>query len=389
MVTTSPGRTGRLEASMRAPLMRTRPESTAPQRPSACAPRARATAICRCAADPRKRLLAFLVALELLFQGQQLGERRIRIGLFAAARLFARTPDPVGPLSRPAIAVTVAVPPRPASGAFLAIADDRARSGRVLPLRALLARSVPLLGAGLGFDGRAFDGLAFAILALAAIAAAVTRTAVTFLALAIGRRRGITGNGLSVGSRNRGVSPAGWPSALRPTVRDGGGGRAARRRAGGARPADGRAATPRSSRARRAFAARRTLPAAAAASPAPGAPPRLQRAFRRSLGGDVGTRSRLGDRRRHASGQRPARRRRRLRRSVPRRSASACSAVSVAVVSGGSAGSRSRRRSGSSAGAPAQSRRRRLRPLSPPAGRSPAACRPASGSGGFGRFSMR
>jgi hypothetical protein len=62
---------------------------------------------------------------------------------------------------------------------------------------------LPLLGAGLCFDHCSFDNLAVAILTFATVAAAVTRTTVTFLALAIGRRRGVAGHGLPVRGHHR------------------------------------------------------------------------------------------------------------------------------------------------------------------------------------------
>jgi hypothetical protein len=60
-----------------------------------------------------RRLLSFLVALELFFQGQQFGEGRIRIRLLVAA-LLARAPDPRRPVF--VAPVAVAITPRRAAG---------------------------------------------------------------------------------------------------------------------------------------------------------------------------------------------------------------------------------------------------------------------------------
>jgi hypothetical protein len=69
------------------------------------------------------------------------------------------------------------------------------------PIRPLLLAGfafVRLALVGFGFDGLPFDHLAVGILTRTTITAAVTRTAVTFLALAICRRRGVGGHGLTV-----------------------------------------------------------------------------------------------------------------------------------------------------------------------------------------------
>jgi hypothetical protein len=89
------------------------------------------------------------------------------------------------------------------------VATLRTALGTCLPLaliRPLLRTGfafVRLAFAGFGFDGLSLAHLAVGILARAAIAAAVTRAAVTFLALAIGWRRGVCGDGLAIrrGSR--------------------------------------------------------------------------------------------------------------------------------------------------------------------------------------------
>jgi len=108
-----------------------------------------------------------------------------------------------------AAAITVALAPRTAIATILArrpVATLRMALGASLllrPVRPLLRAGfafVRLAFARFGFDGLAFDRLAVGILARATIAAAVTRAAVTFLALAIGRRRGVRGNGLAVRS---------------------------------------------------------------------------------------------------------------------------------------------------------------------------------------------
>ena len=90
------------------------------------------------------------------------------------------------------------------------------RSGRPAGPADLAGRP-SLLGADLGFDDGSFDNLAVAILAFAAIAAAMTRTAVTVLALAVGRCRGIcVATACPSAAATAGASPAGWPSGFAP-----------------------------------------------------------------------------------------------------------------------------------------------------------------------------
>jgi len=111
-----------------------------------------------------------------------------------------------------AAAITVALAPRTAIATILArrpVATLRMALGASLllrPVRPLLRAGfafVRLAFARFGFDGLAFDRLAVGILARATIAAAVTRAAVTFLALAIGWRRGVRGDGLAIRRSNR------------------------------------------------------------------------------------------------------------------------------------------------------------------------------------------
>ena len=93
---TSPGRTGWLAASMRKPLSRTWPLAAN----AVAAERVRTTRACHnhLSIRWRSRSYSLLVGFELLLQGQQLGEWRIRIGLLAAA--FVRgTPGPRRTLS--------------------------------------------------------------------------------------------------------------------------------------------------------------------------------------------------------------------------------------------------------------------------------------------------
>jgi hypothetical protein len=159
-----------------------------------------------------KRSASVLVALKLLLQGQQLGERRVRIRLFVAARRLIGAPGSRLPVVVTAAAITVALAPRTTVATILArrpVAALRTALGAslLLPLiRPLLRAGCAFVGlafARFAFDGLAFDRLAVGILARATIAATVTRATVTFLALAIGWRRCVRGDGLAVrhGSR--------------------------------------------------------------------------------------------------------------------------------------------------------------------------------------------
>jgi len=148
-----------------------------------------------------------LVALKLFLQGQQLGERRVRIRLFVAARRLIGAPGSCLPVVVTAAAITVALAPRTTIAPVATILARRPFAALRTTLGApLLLRPIrPLLLAGFvfvgsGFDGRTFGRFAVGILARATIAAAVTRAAVTFLALAIGWRRGVRGDGLAVPS---------------------------------------------------------------------------------------------------------------------------------------------------------------------------------------------
>src|SRR5437762_10686828 len=59
-----------------------------------------------------KRSASVLVALKLLLQGQQLGERRVRIRLFVATRRLIGAPGSRLPVVVAAAAITVALAPR-------------------------------------------------------------------------------------------------------------------------------------------------------------------------------------------------------------------------------------------------------------------------------------
>src|SRR5882724_1638739 len=59
-----------------------------------------------------KRSGSVLVALKLLLQGQQLGERRVRIRLLVAARRLIGAPGTRLPIVVTAAAITVALAPR-------------------------------------------------------------------------------------------------------------------------------------------------------------------------------------------------------------------------------------------------------------------------------------
>jgi hypothetical protein len=159
-----------------------------------------------------KRSASVLVALKLLLQGQQLGERRVRIRLFVAARRLIGAPGSRLPVVVTAAAITVALAPRTTVATILArrpVAALRTALGAslLLPLiRPLLRAGCAFVGlafARFAFDGLAFDRLAVGILARATIAATVTRATVTFLALAIGWRRCVRGDGLAVRRSSR------------------------------------------------------------------------------------------------------------------------------------------------------------------------------------------
>jgi len=157
-----------------------------------------------------KRSASVLVALKLLLQGQQLGERRVWIRLFVATRRLIGAPGSRLPVVVTAAAITVALAPRTTIATVATILARRP----VAALRTALGASLllplirPLLRAGcafvrlafarFGFDGLSVDHLAVGILARATIAAAVTRAAVTFVALAISWWRGIRRDGLAV-----------------------------------------------------------------------------------------------------------------------------------------------------------------------------------------------
>ena len=159
-----------------------------------------------------KRSASVLVTLKLLLQGQQLGKRRVRIRLFVATRRLIGTPGSRLPVVVTAAAITVALAPRTTVATILArrpVAALRTALGASLLLaliRPLLRAGfafVRLAFAGFGFDGLSLDHLAVGILARTTIAAAVTRAAVTFLALAIGWRRCVRGDGLAVRRSSR------------------------------------------------------------------------------------------------------------------------------------------------------------------------------------------
>jgi hypothetical protein len=158
-----------------------------------------------------------LVALKLLLQGQQLGERRVRIRLFVATRRLIGAPGSRLPVVVTAAAITVALAlaPRTTIATVATILARRpvAALRTALGASLLLALIRPLLRAGFafvglafarfGFDGLSLDHLAVGILARTTIAAAVTRAAVTFLAPAISWRRGVRGDGLAVRRSSR------------------------------------------------------------------------------------------------------------------------------------------------------------------------------------------
>lgn len=154
-----------------------------------------------------KRSASILVALKLLLQGQQLGERRVRIRLLVATRGLVGAPGSRLPVVVTAAAITVALAPRTTIATILArrpVAALRTALGTSLllrPVRPLLRAGFAFVGLAFvrfGFDGLAFDRLAVGILARATIAAAVTRAAVTFVALAISWWRGVRRDGLAV-----------------------------------------------------------------------------------------------------------------------------------------------------------------------------------------------
>jgi hypothetical protein len=159
---------------------------------------------------PCKRSASVLVALKLLLQGQQLGERRVRIRLLVAARRLIGTPGSRLPVVVTAAAVALA--PRTTVATILAwlpVAALRTALGASLllrPVRPLLRAGFAFVGLAFvrfGFDGLAFDRLAVSILARATIAAAVTRAAVTFVPLAISWWRGVRRDGLAVRRSSR------------------------------------------------------------------------------------------------------------------------------------------------------------------------------------------
>jgi len=159
-----------------------------------------------------KRSGSVLVALKLLLQSQQLGERRIRIRLFVAARWLIGAPGSRLSIVVATASISVALAARATITTILArrpITALRTTFGPCLllrPIRPLLLAGfafVRLAFVRFGFDGLAFDHLAVGILARATIAAAVTRAAVTFLALAVGWRRGVRGDGLAVRRSSR------------------------------------------------------------------------------------------------------------------------------------------------------------------------------------------
>src|SRR5258708_16244355 len=112
-----------------------------------------------------KRSASVLVALKLLLQGQQLGERRVRIRLFVATRRLIGAPGSRLPVVVAAAAITVALAPRATIATILArrpVAALRTALGASL----LLALIRQLLRAGFAFVRLAFarfgfDGLAF------------------------------------------------------------------------------------------------------------------------------------------------------------------------------------------------------------------------------------
>jgi hypothetical protein len=154
-----------------------------------------------------KRSALILVALKLFLQGQQLGERRVRIRLFVAARRLIGAPGSCLPVVVTAAAITVALAPRTTIAPVATILARRPFAALRTTLGApLLLRPIrPLLLAGFvfvgsGFDGRTFGRFAVGILARTTIAAAVTRTTLTLLALALDWRRGIGGDSLTIRS---------------------------------------------------------------------------------------------------------------------------------------------------------------------------------------------
>ena len=118
-----------------------------------------------------------LVGLKLRLQSKQLGERRIRIGLLAAARRFRRPPDPIG------ASITVAITAR---AAVLAIRPVTAFVALLVAIRTLLT------------VGALF---ALAFLAFAAIAA-MPVAAVVLLAIAGRCRRYVCRRSFSGRSSN-------------------------------------------------------------------------------------------------------------------------------------------------------------------------------------------
>lgn len=153
-----------------------------------------------------KRSGSVLVALKLLLQGEQLGERRVRIRLFVAARRLIGAPG-----TRLPVIVTAAVIALAPRTTIATILTWRPIAALRTTLRAsmLLRLSGPRRLTGFAFvrlslDGLAFGRLAVGILARTTIAATVARTTVTFLALPIGRRCGVGGDGDGLAVRRSG-----------------------------------------------------------------------------------------------------------------------------------------------------------------------------------------
>src|SRR5690348_14509439 len=86
---------------------------------------------------PGKRSALVLVALKLLLQGQQLGERRVRIRLFVAARRLIGAPGTRLPIV--ITAITVALAPRATIASVATILARRP----VASLRTAFGASVP------------------------------------------------------------------------------------------------------------------------------------------------------------------------------------------------------------------------------------------------------
>src|SRR5258707_13791709 len=108
-----------------------------------------------------KRSASVLVALKLLLQGQQLGERRVWIRLFVATRRLIGAPGSRLPVVVTAAAITVALAPRTTIAATILARRPIAALRTALGAALLLGPIRPLLLAGLAFDILVFLGFAF------------------------------------------------------------------------------------------------------------------------------------------------------------------------------------------------------------------------------------